>query len=101
MDGHPRKCFRIRNRGGVAVFFRPSLRYAVEDVQQFGPNVVGLHLATGDRRWYIVGCYLAPNGTSTIDSFAAALKECPQCDEVLVEGDLNVNLVEPEGDQRE
>ena len=31
----------------------------VEAVQQFGPNSVGFQLATGERRWYIVGCYLA------------------------------------------
>ena len=59
---------------GVAVFYRPAPHFAVEAVQQFGTNVVGFQLATGERRWYIVGCYLSPDGTFTIESFIAALK---------------------------
>ena len=38
------------HRGGVAVFYRPSPHYAVESIQKFGPNIVGFHLATGERR---------------------------------------------------
>ena len=33
-----------RHRGGVAVFHRPEPHFAVEFVQQFGPNVVGFQL---------------------------------------------------------
>ena len=43
-----------RHRGGVAFFHRPAPHFAVEAVQQFGPNVVGFQLVTGARRWYIV-----------------------------------------------
>ena len=39
----------IRHRSRVAVFYRPSPRYAVETVQQFGPNIIGFHMATGER----------------------------------------------------
>ena len=45
-----------RHHGGVAVFHQPAPHFAVEAVQQFRPNVVGFQLATGGRRWYIVGC---------------------------------------------
>ena len=48
------------HRGGVAVFYRPAPHFAVEAVQQFGPNIAVFQLATGERRWYIMGCYLAP-----------------------------------------
>ena len=41
---------------GVTVFYRPSSRYLVEGVKNFGTNDVGFHLATGEQRWYIVGC---------------------------------------------
>ena len=37
----------IRHRSGVAVFYRPSPRYAMEAVQKFGPNIVGFKLETG------------------------------------------------------
>ena len=74
--------------------------FAVEAVQQFGPNVVGFQMATGERWWYIVGCYLALDNTLTIESVVAALKERPRGAELLVAGDLNVNLSDPEGDRR-
>ena len=56
----------IRHRGGVVIFHRTAPHFAVEEVGKYGPNVIGFQLATGARRWYIVGCYLAPNNTSTI-----------------------------------
>ena len=89
-----------RHRGRVAVFYRPAPHFALEAVQKFLPNVVGFHLDTGEWRWYIVVCYLAPNDTSTIESVVAALKERPRGTELLVEGNLNVNIAEPEGDRR-
>ena len=82
------------------MFYWPAPYFAVEAVQQFGPNVVGFHLATGERRWYIVVCYLAPDNTLTIESVVAALKERPCGAELLVAGDFNVKLSEPEGDWR-
>ena len=47
-----------------------------------------------------MGCYFAPNDTSAIESFVAALKERPRGAELLVVGDFNVNLADPEGYQR-
>ena len=89
-----------RHRGGVAVFHRPSPHFAVEAVQQFGSNVVGFQLTTGARRWYIIGCYLTPDDTLTIESVLATLKERPCCAALLVAGDLSTTLTEPENDQR-
>ena len=72
----------------------------MEAIHKFGPSVVSFQLATGAWWWYIVGCYLAPDNTSTIESAVAALKERPMGAKLLVAGDFNANLVEPEGDQR-
>ena len=83
------------------MFYRMSPYYAVEAVQQFGPNILSFQLATGERRWYIIVFYLAPNNTLMIESVVAALKERPQVAELLVAGDLNVNLVDPEVDRKE
>ena len=44
-----------RHRGGVTLFYRSELHFVVEAVEKFGPNVLGFQLATGVRRWYIVG----------------------------------------------
>ena len=69
-------------------------------VQQLGPKAVGFHLETGDCLWYIIRCYLVPDNTSTIESVVTALKERPRGAELLVAGDFNVNLADPEGDRR-
>ena len=90
-----------RHRDGVTLFYLQSPHYAVEAVQHFGTNAVGFQMATGDQRWYIVGCYLAPNNPFIIESVVAALKERPRGAKLLVAGDLNVNLADPEGDWRE
>ena len=75
-----------RHHGGVAFFHWPAPYFAVEAVQQFQPNVVVFQLETGGRRWYIVGCYLAPDDTSTIESVVVALKERPRGAKLLVAG---------------
>ena len=41
-----------------------------------------------------------PEDTSTIECVVDALKDIPRGAELLVSGDFNVNLVDPEGDQR-
>ena len=69
-------------------------------MRKFGPNVIDFQLATGARRWYIVGCYLAPDDTLTIEKFIEALRGRPKGAELVVAGDLNANLAAPEGDRR-
>ena len=69
-------------------------------MEKFGPNVIGFQLATGARRWYIVGCYLAPDNTSMMERVVEALRSRPRGAELLVAGDFNMNLATPEGDRR-
>ena len=70
-------------------------------MQKYGPNVIGFQLATGAWRWYIVGCYLAPDDTSTIERVVEALRDQPKGAELMVAGDLNTKLTAPERDRRE
>ena len=77
-----------RYRCEVAVFYGPSPHFAVEDVRQFGPNVVGFQLVTGARK------------TSTIESVVAALKERPRGTALLVAGELKTTLTDPENERR-
>ena len=69
-------------------------------MRKFGPNVISFQIATGVRRWYIVGFYLAPDDTLTIERVVEALRVRPKGAELLVVGDLNANLAAPEGDRR-
>ena len=57
-------------------------------------------MAMGERRWYIVGCYLTPNNNLTMEIVVTVLKERPLGDELLVAGDFNVRLSKLEGDRR-
>ena len=91
----------ILHRGSVAIFHRPALHFAVEAVQNYRPNMIGYQLVTGARQWYIVGCYLAPNNTWTIERVVKALRNQPKGAELLVASDMNTNLAAPEGDRRE
>ena len=38
-----------RHRGGVAIFYRPSSLFAVEEVREYGSNVISFEVATGRR----------------------------------------------------
>ena len=49
----------------------------------------------------MVGFFHAPEDTSTIERVVEGLEERPKGTELLVAGDMNVNLAEPEGDRRE
>ena len=81
-----------RHQGGVAIFYQDSPVFAVEAIRQFGANVIACQLAMGGRRWYIVGCYLAPGDRTTIIDVESEMVEKPRGAEFIVEGDLNVNL---------
>ena len=89
-----------QHRGGVAVFHWPAPHFTVKAVQKFRLNVVVFQLVTRARRWYIVGCYLTPDDTSTIERVVEALNERPKGDELLVAGDFNADLAEQEGERR-
>ena len=81
-----------QHRGGVAIFYRSELHFTVEAVEKSGPNVIDLQIATGARQWYIVGVYLAPNNTATMERVIKAIRSQPRGEELLVAGDFNVNL---------
>ena len=88
------------HRGGTAIFYRSEPHFVVEAVEKFGPNFVGFQLATGARRWYIVGVYLAPEDTTTMERVSEALRSKPRGAELLVTGDFSVYLASPEGYRR-
>ena len=89
-----------RHRGGVALFYIPSPLFVVEAVREYGPNVVSFEVATGAQRWYIIGCYLAPDNTSTIERVVAALRDKPKGTALVVAGGLNTDLEDSENNRR-
>ena len=89
-----------RHRGRVALFYQLSPLFVVEALRQFGPNVMSFQLSTGARWWYIIGCYLAHDNASTIESVVAALKERPKGTTLVLAGDLNTALEDPQNNRR-
>ena len=69
----------------------------MEAHQKHGPNVLIFQLETGPRCWFIVGCYLDPTGASKIECIIEAMGQNPQGANMMVVGDLNEDILEPEG----
>ena len=72
----------------------------MEAVREYGPNVLSFEVATGARRWYIIGCYLATDDTATIERVVTALGNGPKGTALVVAGDLNTDLEDSESDRR-
>ena len=84
-----------KQRGGVALCYRKSDHFEVEETVKHGPNVMAFQLETGRRRYYVVGAYLPPSDTTTIDHVRSAWAQCPKGCTPWLLGDLNVNLMHP------
>ena len=72
----------------------------MEEVRQYGPNVLSVEVVSGRRRWFIVGCYIAPDDAQTIERVVKALGDQPKGTALVVAGDLNTDLGEMDGDRR-
>ena len=84
----------------MALFYRLSSLFTVEEVREYGPNVISFEVATGRRRWYIIGFYLALNGAWTIERVVTAMGDQPRGTALVVAGDFNTDLGETASDGR-
>ena len=64
------------------------------------PIYLGSSLRRGAWRWSIVGVYIAPEDTATMERVVEAIRRKPRGAELLVAGDFNVDIAAPEGDRR-
>ena len=90
-----------RHRGGVTLFYRPTPHFVVEAVERCRPNVMVFQVATGERRWHIVGAYVAPEDEVTMETVIAAIGQKPPGSDLMVAGDFNVDILAPEGRRAE
>ena len=72
--------------------FLKLFKFEVEAIREYGPNVLSFEVVTGARRWYIIGCYLAPDATETIERVVTALVDRPKGTALIVAGDLSTDL---------
>ena len=73
----------------------------VEAHQKHGLNVVSIQIAMGNRRWFIVVYYLAPDAPPSIDHVVGAMGKLSRGDEIVVVGDFNAEISEMEGNIRD
>ena len=57
-------------------------------------------VTTGERRWHIVGVYVAPDDEVTTETVIAAIGQKPPGAELMVAGDFNVDILAPERNRR-
>ena len=88
------------HHGSVVIFYREADHFAIEEFHLHGPNIISFQLMTGRQRWNVMGCYIAPNDASTIEDVTADIRYLPCMAELLMAGNLNANLAEPEGTPR-
>ena len=91
----------IMNSGGIVVFYHATEHLSMEALQLYGANAVSFHLDLDGHRWFIVGCYLAPDENSTIEDVILAIGQRPRRGALLVAGNLNTNLAASEGRARD
>ena len=72
----------------------------MEADREYRHNVLSFEVATGGCRWYIIGCYLAPDDARTIERVVTALGDQPRGTALLVAGDLNTDLGATENNRR-
>ena len=73
----------------------------VEAVEKCGPNVMVWQVVTGETRWYIVGAYIAPADEGAMETVVKAIRRRPPGAELMVAGDLNADILAPEGRRAE
>ena len=79
-------------QGGVALCWKESRLFEVEETKFFGPNVVAFRLLTGRSGFYVVGCYIPPSDLLTLQQIESAWDQCPNKFIPVLMGDLNVDL---------
>ena len=83
--------------GGVALMYKKSKLYELEEAKARGPNITTFELATDTDRYFVVGCYIPPCETTgtTLTTIEQAMAEMPKGCVPLILGDLNVDLANP------
>ena len=89
-----------QHHGGVVIFYQESPLFAVEDHHKHGLGVVMFQLDMGYRCWFIMGFYLAPEDASSIEHISGATEHLPCGVVLMVVGDLNANIADPESNRR-
>ena len=84
-----------RSQGGVTLCWKESERFIVEEQCTRGANIITCQLVTGKGRYCVIGCYISPHDTATVDDIEKAIHECLRGCIPMLMGDLNINFEDP------
>jgi len=84
-------------QGGVALVYKDSPYWQVESVEVHDPNIISFEIVSGRRRYALVGLYIPPEDSTTMMKAQQVLNPLEDRRDLIVMGDLNVNLSSPEG----
>ena len=91
-----------KQKGRIALAWREDHEaFEVEATAVRAPGVMTFQLRTGNARYYVIGCYIAPSDTSTVADVRAAWGRCPKGCIPLLLGDLNADLSCPRDGREE
>ena len=85
----------IQHNGGVAMFYCNVKHFTLEALCLHGPNVFIFQIVLGGQRRYVVGCYLSPYDTSTIEAVVASIIQHPRGEELILALYFNGDLSSP------
>ena len=78
------------------MFCHLSASFQVEEYQFHSPNLYSFNMELGGQKWFIVGCYLAPDNSSMIYFVVAAISQYHHGSVLIVVRDFKSDLDEPE-----
>ena len=61
------------------------------------PHVFIFQLVPRRKRWFVAGCYIPPGSVSETEHITKAICHCTDGLELILVGDTNFNLSQPEG----
>ena len=85
------------HHGDIAIFYRKAENFTLEALYLHNRNTFIFHLEMEQQRWYVMGCYIVFDDALTIEGVVMDISRRPHGSEILVAGDFNANLEEPEG----
>ena len=86
--------------GGGTPFYQKVEHFTLEAFRLQGPNVISFQLETGGQRWHVGGFYIASDNALTIDDVITITIKWFRGADILVAGDFNADLAEPERNAR-
>ena len=91
----------IKHQGGKSILFKNSLHWKIKVHQAFGPNVLRFQIVTGWTHWFVGVWYALPYSRAETKHITTVLVHCPKSMELTLVSNLNVELCQLEGRDRD